>query len=92
MKKIEVINIMKKEIEKAGYRYKTNDSKTTDSFYFIIFSTHSKLYFRVSDHSTYKNVLTFRVDKKTDYKTVVSFIKKRISDVGRRNVYSFLGV
>lgn len=92
MQKLEVINIMKKEIERSGYRYKLKQSKISDSFYFTIYSGVVSLYFRISDHRTVKNVLTFRVDKKTDHKKVLSFIKNRISDVGRRHVKITLGV
>ena len=92
MKNNEVINIMKKEIEKSGYRYKFRQSKISDSVYFTIYGACASLYFRISDHKTYKNVVTFRVDRKTDHKKVLNFIKQRIKDVNTRNVCSLLGV
>ncbi len=84
--------IILKEISKSGYKLREHNSKTTNSFYFEISSSCASLLFRVSDHSTGKNVITFRVDHKTNRDNLLRFVKNRISDLSARTTKKLLGI
>lgn len=88
-------SIIINEIEKSGYVCTSEEklSKTTKSVYYSLCNQNgTTITFRVSNHSSKKNLITLRFDKKIDEKKVKSFVKNRIEDLQKRNLKKLLGL
>lgn len=87
-----IAKIIRTEVNKKGYVLEERKSTSTNSWYFKIYDEKYSLLFRLSDHDTYKDVVTLRVDKKLTQQKVQSFIQNRCSDLSRRRLKGLLGL
>lgn len=91
MSMTEITRIIRKKVEKQGYKLEERESTSTTSKYFKLYFGDTSLLFRVSDHMTKANVITLRTDKKISPKLVENFIENRCRDLGARKVRDLLG-
>ena len=86
----DIRDIVIKQATSRGYRCEERKSSSTDSWYFKIYSIDTSLLFRVSNHTTRKNVITLRTDRKMRREDVLRFVNNRLDDLSFRRVKSLL--
>ena len=86
MTKNGVRDIIKQELNKARMNYREIESKETESVYYKLYLGNTSMLFRISDHSTKKDVSTLRFDHKTSEDNVRRYTRNRIRDAKSREV------
>lgn len=86
------LGIIRRELKRSGYDVTERKSLTTKSVYFDVSNIDVNLCFRVSDHSTVKNVITLRVDMIKNEAEVVGFVRNRIGGLRKRSMKRFYGI
>ena len=89
----EIKQIVVAQATKLGYKCEDRKSSSTDSWYFKLYASQDvSLLFRVSNHTTQKNIITLRVDKGITRKDVERFVANRCRDLSYRKVKRILGI
>lgn len=84
--------VINRIVTKKGYTIEEHKSATTNSWYFKICCGEESLLFRLSDHQTYKDIITLRIDKVNKQKHLESFVNNRCKDLSDRIIKKNLGV
>lgn len=87
-----VTQTVKRIVEKKGYTLEVRKSTSTDSWYYKIYCGEYSLMFRISDHATYKDVITLRLDKVKNQVNLERFINNRCHDLSDRILKEELGI
>lgn len=90
MTKNGVRDIIKQELNKAHMNYREIESKKTESVYYKLYLGSTSMLFRISNHSTKKDVSTLRFDHRTSEDNVRRYTRNRIKDAKARELGALL--
>lgn len=87
-----VRDTIKQELRKKSLHFEEKESNSTNSIYYTVYFTHTKMLFRISDHFTSKDVSTFIYSDKTTVSQLARYVENRIKDAKTRELTAALSM